>query len=66
MDKMRNALLQAGVANLKEFGYPSVTTENILTDIVYKEFFKGMLKDNLGHSTEADTTINQLLKEIED
>ena len=44
--EIREHLLKAGVKNLIEFGYPHVTTETILTDIVYKEFFKSMLNEN--------------------
>ena len=35
-EQIREHLLKAGVKNLKEFGYPEVTTETILTDIISK------------------------------
>jgi hypothetical protein len=60
---VRDRLISAGVKNLKEFGYPGCTKDNILTDYVYKRFFISMLKDNLGKG--ADTEINQLLKELD-
>ena len=60
--KIRNAILAAGVKNLKEFGYPEVTPTNILTDAIYKEFFKSMLNDNLGKG--YDSVINELLAEV--
>lgn len=60
---IREKLIAAGVKNLKEFGYPSCDTKNILTDDIYKEFFRSMLKDNLGSG--FDKEINQLLEEIE-
>lgn len=60
----RERLLEAGVGNLKEYGYPAVTKETILTDTVYKEFFKSMLNQNLGYGTQLDEVINQLLSEI--
>lgn len=41
----REQLIEAGVHNLKQFGYPTVNAENILTDMIFKEFFKSMLKD---------------------
>lgn len=63
-DPVRDQLLRAGVRNLKEFGYPNVTKENILTDYVFKKFFKGMLEDNKGKSARHDPVIEQLLKEI--
>lgn len=64
-EQIREHLLWAGVNNLKEFGYPEVTTETILTDEVYKEFFKSMLNDSLGNAKQIDEVINQLLSEFE-
>lgn len=64
--QIKNHLLKAGVKNLKEFGYPSVDPSNILTDIVYKEFFKSMLLDNKGKAgDQVDKIIDDLLKEIQ-
>jgi hypothetical protein len=63
-EQIREHLLKAGVKNLKEFGYPEVTTETILTDEVYKMFFKSMLEDNLGNGKQVDEVINQLLLEV--
>ena len=58
-------LIKAGIKNLKEFGYPSVNEENILTDIVYSAMFKSMLNDNVGKSTkQVDGVIDELLKQI--
>jgi hypothetical protein len=42
---MERKLIEAGVHNLKEFGYPAVTSKNILTDEVYSQFFKRMLEE---------------------
>ena len=42
---LEQQLLESGVKNLKEFGYPTVTIENILTDDVFKLFFKSMLEE---------------------
>ena len=64
-EQIREHLLKAGVKNLKEFGYPEVTTKTILTDEVYKIFFKSMLEDNLGNGNQVDEVINQLLSEVE-
>jgi hypothetical protein len=63
-EEIREHLLKAGVKNLKEFGFDEVTTKTILTDKVYSEFFKSMLKDNLGYTKRVDGVINQLLIEI--
>ena len=59
---VRDQLVIAGVKNLKEFGYPSVTAKNILTDLIYKAFFVSMLRDNLGKGYDSD--IKLLLKEL--
>lgn len=61
---IRELLIEAGVNNLKDFGYSEVTTETILTDKVYKKFFKSMLEDNIGSEEQVDEVINQLLSEI--
>lgn len=61
IELVKEKLLKAGVKNLKEFGYPEVTTENILTDEIYKAFFKSMLEDNKGIDNQLDTVIQQLL-----
>lgn len=64
IEQIREHLLKAGVKNLKEFGYPEVTTENILTDEIYKAFFKSMLEDNKGIDKQLDTVIEQLLEVV--
>jgi len=63
-EQIREHLLKAGIKNLKEFGYSEVTTETILTDEVYKEFFKSMLEENLGNGKQVDEVINQLLSDV--
>lgn len=62
MSDIRNKLIAAGVRNLKEYGYPSVNADNILTDPIYAGFFKSMLDDNLGNGFDAE--INALLSEM--
>jgi hypothetical protein len=59
---MRAKLIAAGVRNLKEYGYPEVSADNILTDMIYAGFFKSMLEDNRGRG--ADAEIDKLLAEI--
>ena len=63
-EQIKEHLLKAGVKNLKQFGYSEVTTETILTDEVYKEFFKSMLEENLGNDKQVDEVIEQLLSEV--
>jgi hypothetical protein len=60
-EKIKEHLLKAGVKNLKEFGYPEVDTKNIMTDIIYAEFFKSMLEDNKGNGKQVDEVIDELL-----
>lgn len=55
----QNRIVDAGVLNLKQFGYPSVNADNIFTDRVFRELFVGMLKDNLGRG--ADAELNDLI-----
>jgi len=63
-EQIKEHLLKAGVKNLREFGYDNVTTKTILTDEVYKEFFKSMLEDNKGYEKQVDEVINKLLLEV--
>lgn len=64
MTPTQKHLIAAGVKNLKEYGYPHVTVENILTDTIYSAFFKSMLEDNKGKG--VDTAIKGLLDAIHD
>ena len=57
-EQIREHLLKAGVKNLKEFGYPEITTETILTDEVYNDFFKSMMEDNKGNDKQLDEVID--------
>jgi hypothetical protein len=43
---MREKLLAAGVKVLRE-SYPHVTPENIMTDRIYRAFFKASLKETM-------------------
>ena len=60
-EQIKEKLVIAGIKNLKEFGYPDVTKETILTDEIYKEFFKSMLKENKGNGSQIDKAIDELL-----
>lgn len=59
---MRDKLIAAGVKKLKEFGYPGATTTNILTNPIYKRFFKLMLEGESGKGigTEIDALLDEL------
>ena len=45
-------LITAGVMRLREFGYPQVSRENIMTDAVYSQFFKTMLEGTIRDATK--------------
>lgn len=64
---MENKLIEAGVRNLKEFGYPSVNAENILTDEIYKAFFERMLvgtKEDAKNNPEIRMACDHLIMKI--
>lgn len=61
----REKIIKAGVANLKEFGYPSVSAENILTDHIYSQFFRSMLEGNLGDRRFDQDVLTGLIEEID-
>jgi len=62
--EIRDKIIFNAVKNLRDFGYPNCDKENILTDIVYGDFFVSSLKDNLGYSDLVDSIINDLIKEV--
>lgn len=59
-------LIAAGVRNLQEFGYGAVTADNIMTDSVYRRFFKAMLEGNLGDPRFNDGQLRALIARIDD
>ena len=63
---IRTGLLNAGVNNLKEFGYSTVSVENILTDYVYSKFFLKMLEETIedAPSVEITQVAEKLVAEI--
>jgi len=62
---MRDKIIAAGVANLKEFGYPSVDKDNILTDYIYSSFFKQMLEGNLGDPVHDQDVLKEIIASID-
>lgn len=58
-------LIEAGVKNLRQFGYPNCDKSNILTDEIYRAFFLSMLEDNKGKAgCLADKAIDSLIAKI--
>jgi hypothetical protein len=65
---MEKKLIEAGIRNLKDFGYPNVTAENILTDMIYSQLFKRMLeqsKEEQSHNQALIDSCVSLLAKIE-
>ncbi len=58
VDKM----VEKGVKNLIEYGYPLVNKENIFTDMIYSAFFKKMLDETKGKG--FDTEVDELISRI--
>lgn len=63
-EEIKERIISRAVANLHEFGYPYATTDNIITDEVYRLFFKRMLEDTPRTSTVVDAIVDELLKEV--
>lgn len=64
-ETIRDKLIKAGVRNLKQFGYPTVNAENILTDDVYKAFFRRMLENDAEmHDGATLKAIRKLVAEL--
>lgn len=63
--EIRKRIMDAGVKNLKEFGYQDVTRENLMSDYVYRKFFRSMLEDNIGKVRAADPVIRELMSEAD-
>jgi hydroxylamine reductase (hybrid-cluster protein) len=63
---IRTKLIQAGIKNLKEFGYPHADESNIFTDMIYSQMFASMLDDesNVGLSRDVDAVREELKAEI--
>lgn len=60
LTELENKIVAQCVKNLREFGYPQVTTENIFIDEVYSMFLISMLSDNEGRSTAIDNSITRI------
>jgi len=63
--EIKNHLIKNGVKNLKEFGYPEVSEDNLMTDEVYKLAFKAMLENNKGFGQRLDAIIDEMISEVD-
>ena len=69
-NKIRTALIQSGIKNLKEFGYSNVNEKNILFDLIYASFFQSMLTESKEvalskQMNDVASEIDALLFEVE-
>ena len=55
-------IIDAGVKNLRIFGYTTCTAANIVTNPIYSAFFARILEDNLGKG--YDVEVNHLLSKL--
>lgn len=64
--QIKERIIENGVDNLKEFGYPTVDQNNILTDRIFARFFLSMLNDKVNQVNNKDVTdvIEQLKAEV--
>jgi hypothetical protein len=70
--ELRTRWIGLAVKDLREFGYPSANTKNVLTDRVYSTMFERQIKDALevagdqgwGDGTQAVRVLTALLSEI--
>ena len=65
-NNIQTQLIKAGIKALKEYGYPNVTEDNIISDYIYSSFFRELLyrsKDLHGGILNKD--IELLVTEIE-
>ena len=62
MSRIDQSLIAAGVRNLKEYGYPGINEDNIMTDRIYASFFASMLDDTIS-KTENGRPSERLIAE---
>jgi hypothetical protein len=65
---MRDRIIQAGVKQLRDFGYPDCTAENILRVPVYKAFFRKMVegtRDEAPRSSAIAGACEALLRDLD-
>lgn len=62
-NKIRQVLINNGIKNLNEFGYPDVNEHNLLTDLIYASFFQSMLKQSREIATSK--SMNDIVSEID-
>lgn len=68
MSDFRERVIENAVNSAREFGYPLVNKENILTDEVYKLYFASILKQTIREvaNSSIKNELKKILSEIED
>ena len=61
---LRDALIKSGVSSLKK-SYPGVSKDNLLTDYIYRHFFKSGLEELLEKQPQLKPEIEALIAEID-
>jgi hypothetical protein len=61
---IRLNFISSGVKKIKNYGFTKVTEDNIISDSLYKEFFKKFLLSNVAQDEKTINVIAGLLKEI--
>lgn len=64
MNDLKERLLEAVAANLREFGYPSCTTKNVITDRVYRMFARRQIEDYRDERTDGKNNAFRACEEI--
>lgn len=63
---LRSVMIAGGVHDLRKFGYPGCTAENITSDLIYSSFFDSQLEEGRRQITAPRTieAIDALRAEI--
>ncbi len=67
MNDIRRRAIESGVRSLREFGYPTVNADNIMTDKVYRAFFRSQLEEaaSLGDNSKISDVLRSMISEID-
>ena len=63
---MRKKIISLGIKHLKDFGYPTVNEDNIITDIVYSSFFENMLEETIDDENNSNGVITKECQKLLD
>lgn len=62
---MRRTVMNSLVNSLQAYGYPTVTTQNVLTDKIFREFSRGQLEKTIENAIlEGDKEIQTVCEEL--